>query len=282
MREFIAASDIANEISMKRSLFSGSFLVVEGITDMRLYGKFIDRYECEVIPAHSKDNVRLSVSASDRRNDKKVIGIMDSDTDRLKGIRRTPPLFMTDCRDSETMMIRSPALEDVLTEYCDPEKLERFVGRYGEVRDSLTASCYPLGLMMYVSEENDYDLSFKDLDHDLFISKRDLKSDMKEMAGAVIRNSPYTRIDRQTLLTKLAKEMKDGHDPWDVCRGHDMVSVLAIGLREIFGSYNCKYIKSGELAGAMRLAYDGASFTGTELHKDTEEWCLRNKMKVWT
>ena len=282
MREYIAASDIANEISMKRSLFSGSFLVVEGVTDLRLYGKFTDRYECEIIPAHSKDNVRLSVSASERRNEKKVIGIVDSDTDRLNDIRRNPPLFMTDCRDSETMMMRSNALEDVLAEYCDPERLERFVSRYGEVRDSVTASCYPLGMMMYVSEENDYDLSFKDIDHDLFIGRKDLKADMKKMAGAVIKNSPYTHIDRQTLLTKLAKEMKNEHDPWEVCRGHDMISVLAIGLREIFGSYNCKYIKSGELAGAMRLAYDSASFRETRLHKDTEEWCLRNRMKVWS
>jgi hypothetical protein len=268
---------------MKRSVFNGSFLVVEGVTDARLYGKFTDADECYVIPAHSKDNVRLSVTEMfKRRNDKKVAGIIDSDTDRLRDVSYGPPLFVTDSRDADTVLIKSKALDNVLTEYGDRDKIKRFVERYGTIRDSVVASCYPLGLLMYMSEMNDHSLSFRDLDHDLFINKKNLRTDLKEMADTVIKNSQRPDIDADTLLSKLAKELKNEHDPWDVCRGHDMISVLAIGLRNIFGSYNCRYIKNGELAGALRLAYDETTFKDSNLYKCSNEWFTRNKMKVWS
>jgi len=282
VREYLGPSDIANEISMKRSLFSGSFLVVEGTTDARLYGKFIDRCECEIIPAHSKDNVISSVKEmTERRNDGKVIGIIDPDTDTLRGIGRKPPLFVTDNRDLDTMLVRSGALDCVLTEYADNGKIERFVSRYGEIRDSLTAACYHLGLLMYVSERNEYGLSFKDLDHQTFTDRRSMRTDIDLMLRAVIENSQRPRADMQTIKTKLIKETDDEHDPWDVCRGHDLISVLAIGLRDIFGSYNCKHITSGALAGALRLAYDIFDMMSTRLFEDIEKWCRSNGMTVW-
>ena len=42
MIDNLSASDIANEISMMRSVFKGTVLVVEGVTDSRLYSKFTD------------------------------------------------------------------------------------------------------------------------------------------------------------------------------------------------------------------------------------------------
>jgi hypothetical protein len=283
VREFLRPADIANEISMKRSLFGGSFLIVEGVTDGRLYGKFADRQECEVIPAHSKDNVKISVrELFGRRNDKKVIGIIDSDTDLLKGIRHERPLFMTDCRDIETLMIRGPALDDILTEYGDNDRMESFVNRYGTIRDAVAASCYPLGLLMYVSDMNEYGLSFRDPDHQMFVDRKSLRTDIKAMIAAVVDNSPHSTADVRTITAQLSRELRNERDPWDVCRGRDMISVLAIGLRDIFGGYNSKYIRTGELAGALRLAYTKESFRTTDLYRDTSEWCSARNMRVWS
>jgi len=283
VREFLKATDIANEISMKRSFFNGSFLVVEGVTDGRLYGKFIDSLECGIVPAHSKDNVILSVrEVSRRRNDKKVIGIVDSDSDRLNDVVYGHPLFMTDCRDLETMMLRSSALTHVLSEYADPNKLSSFVNRYGGIRDVLISACYPLGVLMYLSEENEYGLSFRDIEHQQFVDKKNLRTDTETMVNAVVKNSPHVRVGTDTLMTHLRKELKKEHDPWNVCRGHDLVAVLTVGLREIFGSYNCRNIRHGELAGALRLAYDRTSFETTALFKDTKEWSSSRNIKIWS
>ena len=268
---------------MKRSLFGGSFLIVEGSTDSRLYGKFTDRLECDVIAAYSKDNVRLAVKEVFlRRNDKKAIGIVDADTDRLRGITEKEPVFVTDCRDSETMMIRSEAFDHVLTEYGDRDRMDSFTETYGDIRDAVAAACYPLGLLMYMSERSDRGLSFRDLDHSLFTDKKGLRTDITKMVSAVVSNSLRTDCDVQGITAELRDEMGNGYGRWDVCRGHDMISVLAIGLREIFGGYNSRNIRPGELAGALRLAYTKEEFRATELFSDTAEWCSRKGMTVWS
>jgi len=268
---------------MKRSLFGGSFLVVEGVTDGRLYGKFIDKEGCEIVVAHSKDNVKGAVkNVFQRRSEKKVIGIVDTDIDRLKNIEENGPLFSTDRRDSETVMIESEALDYVLDEYADRDRMDAFVNRFGDVRDALTGSCYHLGLLMYVSDAKDYGLCFKEPDFPSFVDKKSLRTDKDAMIDSVMENSPNSRAGKKEITEKLEKAIKEEHDPWDVCRGHDMISVLALALRETFGSYNCRYIKPGEVSGALRLAYDKGTFRRTRLFGNTSEWCSANKMNVWS
>jgi hypothetical protein len=86
---------------------------------------------------------------------------------------------------------------------------------------------------------------------------------------------------KQVISDQVRSLMKNIEDPWNVVRGHDAVSILAMALRENFGSYNAKYIKDGELAGALRLAYGPSYFAETRLYSLSEEWCGTRKMDLW-
>jgi hypothetical protein len=101
------------------------------------------------------------------------------------------------------------------------------------------------------------------------------------MVDTIMGNSPHSRTDKDTITAALENEAEIGHDPWNVCRGHDMVAVLSIGLRDIFGDYNCRNIRAGELSGALRLAYDRSSFLTAKLFTETSEWCSGMNMKLW-
>ena len=115
MLDQLTSSDIANEVSMMRSVFKGTVLIVEGVSDSRLYGKFTDRENVRIMIAHSKNNVMQAVSMlRDRRKDNAVLGIIDRDMDALLGKKRSPPLFQTDKRDLESTILASPALEAVI------------------------------------------------------------------------------------------------------------------------------------------------------------------------
>lgn len=188
MREFLTTEDICNELSMERTVFDGAFLIVEGITDSRLFGKFVDRGEVNIVIAHSKDNVRGVVKEmSGRRRDRKTLGIMDPDLERLRGRHARPPLFHTDCRDMEMMAIRSNALDDVISEYGDPEKVDRFEERFGPIRDALVSSSYPIGLLMFISQERGLNLSFKNLTFNRFINPASMALDARQMVSEVLR-----------------------------------------------------------------------------------------------
>ncbi len=283
MRNSIDHYDVANEISMRRSVETGAFVVVEGVTDYRLYGKFSNPEDCRMVIAHSKDNVLMSVEElAGRRGDERVGGIVDADYDRLSGVYRGPAVFSTDTHDLETMIIRSEALESILWEYADQTRLQEFEKRSRKnVRQALLDACYPLGVLMHLSLREGYELSFRDLDHCNFIRHEDLSVDHRGLLNCVYANSRYARVPKKEVSRALRDEMGRDWDPWQVCRGHDMVDVLLLGLKNVFGSYNSRHLNHGALSGALRLAYDRAVFHDTELRSEMEEWGEERGVKVW-
>ena len=282
MREYLTSDDICNSMSMQRTVFKGVFLVVEGVTDARMYGKFTDKAGVRVEAAHSKENVRGVVrEMSSRRGDGLVIGIVDPDLERLRGKSVSPPMFYTDCRDMEMMAIRSNALDDVLDEYCDAEKLAEFTRRRGPVRDAVVKSSYPIGLLMHVSQRNGLGLSFKDLDFGGFIDKGTLDLDAGAMVSEVLANSRSVRVGRKEILKTLNDEARSLDDVWKAARGHDTVSILLIGLKSTFGGTNARGLGTGELGGALRLAFSDACFRETQLYRDTQEWSERAGVALW-
>lgn len=257
-----------------------TIVIVEGITDRRLYGKFLDP-SVEVVIAHSKTNVVGAVKlAVKRRKCEYVIGIVDADLDHIKESWLAPNLFITDTRDSETLMMRTDAFGDVIAEYGEPDKVKAFEKRHGDIRDVVVRSGYPMGLMMYVSDRYGWKLCFKDLDFTQFISKTTMEIDVK----AFIRELASMRSDspgRELMQQTLFAELENQKDVWHVCRGHDVMEILAIGLREIFGSFNCKHMNGPALSGAFRLAFDDDEFATTKLYKDSKEWSDKTSHRLW-
>ena len=282
MREFLTTEDICNELSMERTVFDGAFLIVEGITDSRLFGKFVDRGEVNIVIAHSKDNVRGVVKEmSGRRRDRKTLGIMDPDLERLRGRHARPPLFHTDCRDMEMMAIRSNALDDVISEYGDPEKVDRFEERFGPIRDALVSSSYPIGLLMFISQERGLNLSFKNLTFNRFINPASMALDARQMVSEVLDNSRSAKIGRKELLRVLNDEAEQLDDMWEAARGHDTISILLIGLKRSFGGFNASGLDEGSLGGALRLAFSDECFRSTRLYADTTEWADEAGIPLW-
>lgn len=282
MREYITSDDICNQISMERTVFDGTFLLVEGVTDERLFEKFVDKEHVQIIEAHSKDNVRHAVKdMKSSRKDERVIGIIDADLDRLLGRRVKPPLFHTDCRDMEMMVIRSNALDDVLDEYCEREPLMKFTELVGPVREALLSASYPIGLLMFISQTEGLNLSFKDLEFERFVNSRTLSLNVESMVDAVIFNSKNCRMGKKALISRLHRETENLDDEWDAARGHDTVDILLLALKRNFGSFNSRNLNEGELGGALRLAFSDACFRSTELFADTDEWARTNGVELW-
>ena len=282
MREYIDSRDVANTVMMLATEFDGTIAVVEGVTDRRLYGKFFDKDKVEVVIAHSKSNVRSAVRETYfERRFQSVLGIIDADLDRLQGRKRNPPLFLTDTRDSEGILLRSKAFDDIISEYGDEDRIESFESAHGDLRKAILSAAYPLGLLMHVSEMNGLGLSFKDIDYESFIDRRTLQCDVRRMIDDIMSRSRSARqVSAKNIVQMLSSE--EEHDVWDVCRGHDLMAIMAIGLRYIFGGSNCRNITGNQLSGGFRLAFDRDDMESTELYRDTAEWCSRKGLELWS
>ncbi|MBR3476650.1 MAG: DUF4435 domain-containing protein [Candidatus Methanomethylophilaceae archaeon] len=281
MREHLSFYDICNEISMSRTVYSGAFVLVEGVTDDRVYGKFLAS-EAHIIQCHSKDAVkRCLTELVQRRGVKEVIGIADADLDLLEDKRPSPPLFYTDCRDMEMMCIESNAFDDIIDEYGDREKVRSFEDRYGSVRDSVIEASYPVGLLMHVSKKGGLGLNFGDLDVSRFVNPRTISIDMAAMIDVVVMNSRPSGISKKTLLRQLEDEIRNLDDPWIAARGHDTVAILLLVLQKGLGSFNARSLTEGALGGSLRLAFSDSDFARTQLYADTKKWADEAGLDLW-
>ncbi len=257
-------------------------LIVEGVTDERLYSKFMDLDNAQVIVAHSKENVRHSVKECySKRKDEKVIGIVDADLDRVCGIKREAPIFVTDCRDGEMMMIHSTAFYDVLSEYMESKDLVSFEKINGNIRSTILEAVYPVGVFMHISRRDGMNLSFKNLEPQFYVSEKTLKPDIRKLVNEVLFRSNKTHIDPYEISKMILSEMKQGYNKCDMCRGHDAVSVMLMFLHK-HGSFNCRGLCDGEMSGALRLAFGKDEFRDTELYKSVKNWCSSKDCKIWS
>ena len=245
MREHLTAADIANEVRMTRSLHRGVFVIVEGDTDARVYGRFIDSDHCRIIPANGKDNAIESLAILDRDHFRGVFAIVDSDFWQLDGI--APPadnVFVTDTHDLETMIVRSDALDAMLAEFARPVKADT-------VRKLLLDITMPVGYFRWLSTpgQDDLCISFRDMKRERFVIKRNgtLSVDIRRMVSEALEQSHSVDVDRNVIISRL-KALMSGkkHDPWHVCRGHDMIYMLHLSLHEVYGNNSGR---RGELCG---------------------------------
>ncbi|MBO4552695.1 MAG: DUF4435 domain-containing protein [Candidatus Methanomethylophilaceae archaeon] len=281
MREFIDSRDVANTVMMLATAFDGTIAVVEGVTDRRLYGKFFDKDRVEVIIAHSKSNVRNTIRETFKeRKFRRVVGIIDADLDRLTGKAHNAPLFLTDTRDSEGMMLNSKAFDDILDEYGDRDRMDRFTDSHGSIKKAIMSAAYPIGLLMYLSETKGLGFSFKELDYEYFIDRKTLKCDVKRMIENIMSRSRAARhVSVKNVYQMILTE--EEHEKKDVCRGHDLMAVMAIGLKYIFGANNSRNLNDDILSGSFRLAYDRDDIESTELYRESSEWCKENDLALW-
>ena len=281
MREYIDSRDVANTVMMLATAFDGTIAVVEGVTDRRLYGKFFDKDKVETVIAHSKSNVRNTIRETYKeRKFRRVVGIIDADLDRLTGKAHHAPLFLTDTRDSEGMMLNSKAFDDILDEYGDRDRMDRFTDSHGSIKKAIMSAAYPIGLLMYLSDIKGLGFSFKDIDYDYFIDRKSLKCDVRRMIETIMSRSRAARhVSVKNVYQMILTE--EEHDKKDVCRGHDLMAVMAIGLKYIFGANNSRNLNDDILSGSFRLAYDRDDLESTDLYRESSEWCEENDLALW-
>jgi len=133
MRDYISAFDIANEIRMTRSQFKGTFLVVEGEkSDLILFSRFTNSDQCQLIPAHSKNNAIKVINILENEKFVGLLGIIDADFMNIENqICPGDNLFLTDTHDLETMILQSPALDKLISEYCSQTKIKNIITERG-------------------------------------------------------------------------------------------------------------------------------------------------------
>jgi hypothetical protein len=275
MREFITPDRIANQVRMRRSSHKGSFLIVEGRSDKLVYERFIDRTNCEFSIASGKENAVSAIRILEQDNFAGVLAIIDADFCRLEGnLHSSSNLLLTDDHDLEMMLLKSLALEKVISERGSEDKINKF-GQ--NIRLTLLESGKRIGYLRWVSLKDNLFLKFEELSFSKFIDKATLVIDTGKLIKAVKDHSQKLALREQDIQKSIETLEETARDPWQLCCGHDIICILSIGLSKVWGSWKTNEIRPDILERELRLAYEDSYFRSTQLYQLIQQWEINNK-----
>ena len=263
---------IVNTARMMRTQYTGTILIVEGSTDARVYGRLVNETECRLIPATGKDKAISALELLENGSFDGVLTIVDADFQRLDGIEPgSSNLLLTDSHDLETMILYSDVLDNVLSEFGSAREIKKLSR---PIRDILLESGLLVGYLRWLSSptKDNLSLKFKELSFDKFVDEQTLRVSIDNLIRELKINSGNSTLDENATKLKIMTLGGEGHDPWQVCSGHDLVQILSIGLRNIFGNHRGKSVTLEVVDGILRVAYDHSHFRLTRLHNSIKDW----------
>lgn len=278
MKQYLTPFRLANKIRMTRSLHKGSILVVEGDTDARVFNGFINNV-CMIIPAEGKNNAVNALEILENDCFQGILVVVDADFWRLEGYRPgSINVLLTDHHDLETMILSTPeVMEKVLAEFGSTTKLKQLPG---PAIDMVADNALIIGYFRWLASpsKDNLRLTFKGLTFENFIitGQAKLQIDIDNLIDAVKKNSPGIKFHEKSIKSKIESLKKENHDPRHVCCGHDMVQILAIGFRFVFGKKKAGTFTAEILEGTLRLTYQYAHFCQTALYHSIRKWEKEN------
>lgn len=276
MREALQPERVANAIRMRRTQRTEeAHLLVEGDTDRRLFEKVVDLARCAIEVCLNRSFALTVLAELATTRTPGVLALVDADFDRLSHVVLPANVLWTDTRDVETMLLRSPALDDVMREHGSTPKCDRFTAEHGPIREALLRAGQSLGYLRWHAHLVGLPLRFEDLDVSKFLDEG-LAADADAACRVVCARSQLPPPQAAVLRGSARSLEEPWHDPWQVCCGHDLVEILGYALRKTLGSRGANDAKADVLEKDLRLAFDRRWFGQTRLCEDIRAWQAAN------
>ena len=266
---------IANRIRMKRSRFTGTIILVEGVDDSRFFERFFAPKVTKILPGGNKDSVCDAIGILDSENYPGVLGLIDADFDHIENrYFSSPNLISSDFHDLECMQLNSSVLDVVVRELGSRQKLRKFDRNLQEV---LLELAIPVGCLRLFSERRGLSLKFRELEYSNFINKDDLQIDRKALVSYIRRRSERLDLSEDYLLGGLAEIESKSYESWQICSGKDLLGILSVALRKKIGTRNSSEVDLKNLQQAFRLSYGLQEFTDTNFFQSLRRWEMSNQ-----
>lgn len=261
---------IISEIKMIHASNHCYFWLVEGPSDSKFFS--LRKYDnVELIISGGKRNI---VKAMEKLKEDplygKTIGIVDHDIDWLLNIKHDENIVTTDPRDIEGILLRSNALDKLLVEYGDIEKVKTFEENKGiTIRQFVHDVSTFFGKIRAVNDLND-NVCLKKLKPQIFIDESNWSYNYKKIITYCVDNlhvcsSEIDLIQKINTLPNAA--------PWHYVRGHDALNILTGGFVKVFG---VSKVDENKIQTALRMGLERDEYEKTSLFKNLSSWRLKN------
>ncbi|MFJ5638964.1 DUF4435 domain-containing protein [Streptomyces sp. NPDC093223] len=257
---------------MLRTTTAGPIVLLEGITDGRLYPRFfLPRPHVRSVFCDGKPNALGAMQELRRRRVSGVLAVCDADYDRIIDIPRGGDIYYADHHDAETMICFSSAFHRVYEELVDREaSLEESQA----VRDALVEVACEIGEIRLWSAQNQASLKFSNVNPGNHL-RHDRSFDLESYVSQILEDSQSSNSEFSVLVS-LARARNYRSAGIEVASGHDVCSLLS---KEI--EYQTSDAPpSSQIEAMLRLGFDAECFAQTELARELNKWQERNELDL--
>lgn len=282
--------EIITELSMTYSF--KMHLILEGDDDRRFFRaslKGVDKvnllcvWGADIVMnvIHEIDKLRPTTRISP------TLGIIDRDYRIPLGtLLQSPNLITSDARDFECMMFGSPSFDAVLAEFGSDKKIDA-LGGCVPIAAAAIASARTVGRIRYNTMKLRNATTFQLLELPRIVDPKTLAIDPDELikhlnARQGANGFPLSANAIENANEACASAVCNMGQPYFkhdllLCRGHDLMEILAIGFRSLFGSRSARESSRENVETLFRLNYV-AHFKSTPMAKSIEAWLASNSV----
>ena len=287
MEDQITAARIANAICQDTS-FVGTYLLVEGKRDVKLYGKFVDKPSVRVKATWGKYKLREVYGILRDRGISNALGIRDADFLRIKGNSKynknfEEAIFATDHHDAEVMIAFSGAVDEYFSLISDDEQIRQFEKKIGRpVFDLAISLCYEIGCLRLANKRLSLGLSFKPekpegnkIKLHKFIDASNWSVSRALLINTVweySQNRGFVVASRDDMMKAVELISSEDHSINELINGHDLSAVLHFISTSGLKSKNKLLQDSGCVEDLLIAVFDIRRFSATELYEKTSNW----------
>jgi len=262
------AEEIVTEISMSHS--RKPWLVVEGVSDATFFSSKFLFGNPIIVPAYGWENVvgiiskiiEESIVAS-------VFGFIDRDYRNELGLSVNEKfVVITDFRDLEISLFESGCLHRILLELGSANKLPKLPCgsiHIEYVKEKIYSTAFKIGKLRYYSLKNSFNFPIQDLDFSKLINPKSLEV-INEKLIAQLNSKSKHKINNEILEAAFSHDLPESlSDNKYICSGHDVIELLGISLKKLFGSNNSSIVAREQLEQLFRIGYSQHEFEQTSM-----------------
>jgi hypothetical protein len=265
--------DIAQEVRLERKVHKGSFLLVEGITDIKRFGPFIDENECSLVNCYGRQNAIETIKMRYEQGFPGALGAVDADFDRVeRRLEVHEGLVYSESHDFDLDWARPTVLEKYLYEVADGEK-RKIHGSANDIFAKIIQGLKPVSVARLLNRRRiDYKLSRVDVS----ACFADFAVDLEQYVNLIFEGYEVTNERCIALKDQISRASDQDYDLYQLTNGHDFHSALGACLRRELASRRPQQTWASEIELHLRLVFTDDEFKDSEIYSQVRMWIRDN------
>lgn len=245
--------DIAQEVRLERKVHRGSFLLLEGVTDLKRFDPFIDGEKCALINCFGRTNAIGAIEILYDEGFLGAVAVIDADFDRIVGgTVEHEGLIYSENHDLDLDWATDELVHRYLQEHGDHAKCAGH-GTAADITRKILESLKPISVAKLLNKRGLIAHRLKNID--VAVCCSGFTVDLATFVSQIQARPPLSGEQQRRLVTQITNASAVDYDLRQLTNGHDFCAMLGVTLRNELGDRREVHTWASEIEAHFRLLF---------------------------